>query len=98
MTPQEIRRRLQDLAAKGHGVVFTDAGSGSAGPGYADSATLRQMLEAGDFEEAEVEPLSAPLQAVSFAAAGAHLDSQAAWAQIRYAWRPHYSQVCWLAL
>lgn len=30
MTPQEIRRRLQGLAAKGRGVVFADAGSGGA--------------------------------------------------------------------
>lgn len=96
MNSINIKNMVQAIALDNSGIVYNDDGNGCAGPGYANSQCLQDMLDAGDFDEAEIEPLNVALMAESFKAAGAALDHDTDWVQVRFAQADDYSQVCWI--
>lgn len=96
MTAQKIKNMVKAISDNNCGVVYNDSGNGCAGPGYADSQCLQDMLDAGDFDAAEIEQLDADLMATSFKTAEVTLDSNTRWMQVRFAQADDYSQVCWI--
>lgn len=96
-----IIERIKEIQANGEGIVYTDAGNGCAGPGYADNATLVEMIEAGDFEDASEVPLDMHLFRASWADVlkGEPSEGTWTWHQIEYAWGEGdnpYHQIAWI--
>jgi hypothetical protein len=84
-TTPEIKSIIESIISDNSGMLYTDAGGGSGGLGYADSETLREMLEAGDFDDAEQVELDHGLCLNTFfSAIGGQFDHGAAWVQIEF--------------
>lgn len=77
-----IEMMVQAIADDGCGIVYDDAGSGCAGPGYAGPDTIREMLVLGDLRGAVVEPLDEARMCAAFRAAGVALDRGTQWLQV----------------
>jgi hypothetical protein len=99
MNTAEIKNILKDIIEDDCGLVYTDAGNGSGGPGYADNATLLEMLESGNFEDAALVPTNKKLLRETYALVGAPLYTKTRWFQIEFAWGdgPNpYHKIAWI--
>jgi len=70
MNTEQIKARLNEIADDNLGIVYTDYGSGSAGPGFVDSNILREMCAAGDFNDVVRVPMDEDLAIGAFSDTG----------------------------
>lgn len=95
---QRIKSRIREIADNGFGMVYDDVGSGCAGPGYADPDTLIRMLEAGDFDNAEIVKLEEDRAEEAFGMVGLDYWAGANYLQLEFAGivDTGYCQVFWI--
>ena len=96
MTSEQIKNILTGIANDQCGIILNDAGSGSAGPGYAGPDMIIEMLENGDFEDATVVDFDEELARDSFAGQ-CEFDEDTDWTQIEFNFRDNgYRQIAWI--
>ena len=96
MTSEQIKNILTGIANDQCGIILNDLGSGSAGPGYAGSDMIVEMLENGDFEDATVVDFDEELTRNSFAGQ-CEFDEDTDWTQIEFNFSGNgYRQIAWI--
>jgi len=95
MNAEKIKETLARIANDGCGVIITDAGNGSAGPGYIHPDTIRHMLASGDFDDAIAVEFDEALARESFAGQAVFFESTA-WTQIEFGRRDGYVRIAWI--
>jgi len=96
MKTEQIKMMIASIIHEGSGVVYTDEGSGSGGPGFADAETLQDMLDIGAFDDATQVPMDFNLARSSFAHQ-CEFDRTTVWIQIAYSVRSlGYNQIAWI--
>jgi len=92
-----IEEKIKDIVRQGAGIVYNDDGPGTGGPGYATPETIKEMIEAGDFADAEIVPLDADLQKYSFESVECPLCDETEWIQIEFSRKDNgYHQIAWI--
>lgn len=95
METEKIKEIIENIVNDGSGIICTDRGSGSGGPGYADSEELRRMLDAGAFEDARVVDFDESLARDSFAGQ-CEYDEDTEWIQIEFNDGDLWCQIAWI--
>ena len=96
MKASDIKAAIEGIIGDGAGIVYTDDGSGSGGPGYASPDCLRGMIDTGSFDDAVVVALDLDLARDSFASQCA-FDAGTDWTQIEYDYGDNgYRQIAWI--
>ena len=96
MKTEQIKMMIASIIHEGSGVVYTDEGSGSGGPGFADAETLQDMLDIGAFDDAIAVDMDESLAIDSFANQ-CEFDKDTDWTQIEYSYDDNgYNQIAWI--
>jgi hypothetical protein len=96
MRNEQVKKTIEAIINDGSGMIYTDDGSGSGGPGYADGDTLREMMDRGDFDDAVVVEMDEALARDSFAGQ-CEYDEDTEWTQIEYGYGDNnYRRIGWI--
>jgi hypothetical protein len=96
MKTSEIKNILLVIANDQCGIILTDRGSGSAGPGYAGPDLILSMMDNGDFDDATTVAFDEELARESFAGQCKFDDAETEWIQIEFNCRDNYRQIAWI--
>ncbi|MFX0200516.1 MAG: hypothetical protein ACFFCW_30730 [Candidatus Hodarchaeota archaeon] len=94
----DIKKIIKRIIDDQVGMIYTDAGNGSGGPGFAEPDTLQEMLDLGNFDDAEIVDFDREL--FEDAAGGIASVDDTEWVQIEFNWSDEtqnpYHQIGWI--
>ena len=90
----DIKKTLKNMAKYGEGIILNDAGSGSGGPNFGD---IMEMMDAGDFDDAEFIQLDKDLLRDTAEALDVEINDTDDWRQIEFNFGDNnYRQIGWV--
>lgn len=97
MKTYKIKQLIKEICRDGAGIVTTDNGNGSGGPGFVEPDTLSELLSAGEFDDAEQVAFDESLARESFGLVGVDYDADTAWIQIEFSRNNDgYHHIAWI--